>query len=112
MSYLAGILPLVKGEFVFAHVLLGNFGPEIALLTETANQKEQFTLAASDSLPAQAVLYATAQEVLIGEELFAVPAYLQAGPVHTASLQTQDLLRLGVIAAILIAAILSLAGVI
>jgi len=48
---------------------------------------------------------------LIGEELFAVSAYLLAGPQHTASLRAHDLLRLGVIAAILILVILSLAGV-
>ncbi|HNS63296.1 MAG TPA: hypothetical protein PKN11_02645 [Anaerolineaceae bacterium] len=111
LSFLAGMLPLVHGEHVSAHVLLGNFGSEIALLAEAANQKEQFTLAASDSLTAQAVLYATAQEPLIGEELFAVSAYLLAGPQHTASLRVHDLLRLGVIAAILILVILSLAGV-
>ena len=38
-------------------------------------------------------MYATAVDTLIGEELFAIPAYLNAGPFHRASLQIQDILR-------------------
>jgi len=111
MSYVAGALPVTTGEHVSAHVLLGNFGPEIALVTEAAEQQESFTLAASDSLPAQAVLYATAQEPLIGEELFAVPAYLQAGSMHQSSLRVQDILRWGLIGAMLLGSILKLVGI-
>ena len=48
---------------------------------------------------------------LIGEELFAVPAYLQAGPFHVASLQVQDILRWVVIALILGGVVLKLVGV-
>ena len=43
------------------------------------NAKDAFVLAASDAFSAQSVFYATAGETLIGEELFAIPAYLQAG---------------------------------
>lgn len=111
MSYVAGMLPVTSGEQVSAHLLLGNFSPEIALVTEAAEQQGAFTLAASDALPAQAVLYASAQEPLIGEELFAVPAYLQAGKMHQASLRTQDLLRWLVIGALLLGSILKLAGI-
>ena len=64
------------------------------------------TLAGSDDLPAQAVLYAAAQEPLIGEELYAAGAYLKTGPVHTASLRAQDLLRWVIILAILLGSIL------
>lgn len=110
-SYVAGALPIAHEENVSAHILVGNFGPEIALLNEAAERENAFTLAATDSLPAQAVLYAAAQEPLIGEELYAVPAYLKANPFHLASLRTQDVLRWIVCGLILAGSILKLLGI-
>ncbi len=110
-SYIAGALPTTDTENVTAHVLVGNFGPEVGLLSEAAEQDGAFVLAASDSLSAQAVLYASAAEPLIGEEVYAVPAYLEAGPIHYASLRTQDILRWGVIGFLIIGSVLKLAGI-
>jgi hypothetical protein len=110
-SYIAGTLPVVRSERVNTNILLGNFGPEVALLTEASDLQNAFTLAASDALATQAVLYATAQEPLIGEELFAVPAYLQTGPVYQASLQVQDILRWVVIVLLIIASLLAIVGI-
>ena len=67
-----------------------------------------FTLAGSDSLTAQSVLYVTAREPLIGEELFASGAYLQSNSLHPASLRVQDFLRILVILGILAGAIINL----
>ncbi len=110
-SYIAGALPVVRDEQVSGNVLVGSFGPEAVLLSDAADQQKAFVLAASDSLPAQAALYAAAQEPLIGEEMFAVPAYLQAGPFHLSSLVVQDLLRWVVILAIVVGAILKVLGI-
>lgn len=110
-SYISGALPVVRDEQATAHVLIGNFGPEVGLLTEATEREKAFTLAASDSLPAQAVLFASAQEPLIGEELFAAPAYLQTRPVYPASLRVLDLLRWAVIVLIVVGIILKLIGV-
>lgn len=104
-SYTAGTIPVILDERVSANILIGNFGPEVALMIDAAERDDAFTLAASDSLAAQAAMYATAREPLIGEELFAVPAYLQAGPAHLASLRAQDVLRWVVIGALLIGAL-------
>jgi len=111
MSYIAGMLPIAAGEGVSSHVMIGNFGPEIALVAEAAENAGAFSLAASDSLPAQATLFASAQEPIIGEELFAAPAYLEADRGHAASLQTQDILRWGVIAILVGGAILKMTGI-
>ncbi len=111
MSYIAGTLPVVTDEGISTHVFIGNFGPEAALLTEAANGEGAFNLAASDSLPAQAALFASAEEPLIGEELFAAPAMLQPNPAHSASLKTQDWLRWGVIVVLLGGAVLKLVGI-
>jgi len=109
-SYVAGTLPVIHDERVSANILIGNFGPEVGLLAEASDREDAFILAASDSFAAQSVLYATAREPLIGEELFAVPAYLQAGPIYQAGLRTQDVLRWIVIAALIVGAILKFLG--
>lgn len=109
-SYIAGTLPVITDERVSANILIGNFGPEVALLTDAADRENEFSLAASDSFAAQAVMYASAREPLIGEELFAVPAYLQAGPIYQAGLRAQDVLRWVVVAALLGGSILAFLG--
>ncbi len=110
LSYLAGAIPLMRGRRISANVLIGHYGPEIALLAEAAEHAGAFTLAASDALPAQAVLYAAAEEPLVGEELFAVPAYLQERPAYQASLNLQDVLRWIIILVLLAGAGLKIAA--
>jgi hypothetical protein len=107
-SYVAGALPAIRDEKISANVLIGNFGVEVALLAEAAERENTFTLASSDNLAAQAVLYASVQEPLIGEELYAAGAYMDAGPLHEASLRVQDILRWLIIAVILVGALIQL----
>jgi len=110
-SYAAGAMPVMHDENVSTNVLMGNFGLEAGLLTDAAEHEDAFTLTASDSLPAQAIMYASGQEPLIGEELFATGAYVDTGPLHTSSLIVQDLLRWLIILAILIGVVLKLVGI-
>lgn len=112
LSYVAGAIPVVADEDVSANVLIGNFGPEIALLSEAAHNESAFSLAASDNLAAQAALFLSAEEPLIGEELFATPTYLDAGNAHAASLAVQDLLRWLIILGLVTGAVLKLLGMI
>jgi len=110
-SYAAGAIPAIRDENVSANVLMGNFGIEVALLTDAVERENTFVLAGSDNLAAQAVIYASAQEPLIGEEIYAAGAYIESSPLHAASLTVQDVLRWLIIAAILVGALLALAGV-
>jgi Domain of unknown function (DUF6754) len=110
-SYAAGAIPSIRDENVSATVLMGNFGIEAALLTDAAERARTFSLAGSDNLGAQAVIYASAQQPVIGEELYAAGAYVDAGPMHAASLTVQDILRWLLIAVMLIGALLKMAGI-
>ncbi len=110
-SYIAGTLPVIHNERVSANILVGDFGPEVILLIDAANREGEFTLAASDAFAAQSVMYASAPAVLIGEELFAIPAYLQAAPIFRGSLRAQDVLRWIVILAMLVGAGLAFLGI-
>lgn len=109
-AYAAGAMTPIQDEHVTASVLAGHFGPEIALLTEAGERSGSLTVAGSDHLTAQAVLYASAHEPLIGEELYASSVYLNAGAVHAASLRMQDAMRWVLIAAMIIGALLKLGG--
>ncbi|HLA99376.1 MAG TPA: DUF6754 domain-containing protein [Anaerolineales bacterium] len=110
MGYAAGTLPIFYDAQLAATVFAGHFGSEVALLTDAAGQNDVLVLAGSDSLPAQAVIYATAEQPLIGEELYAAGAYLKAGPMHLASLRAQDILRWILVLAIIIGAGLKFLG--
>ena len=111
-SYAAGTMPMEHDENVTANVVLGNLGTESALIAEASDRENADLIAASDDLSAQTVFYISAQEPLIGEELFAAGAYIGAGASHEASLHVQDILRWLVILAILAGSFLRFLGVI
>lgn len=111
-SYAAGTLPIIFDQQVSTSILAGHFGSEIALIVDANERVGSQTMAGSDSLEAQAVLYASAQDPLVGEELYAGGAYLNAGLMHQASLRTQDVMRWVVILGILVGSLLKLIGVI
>lgn len=104
-SYAAGAMPVIHDEHVSTNILIGHFGPEVALLTEAGERVGSLTIAGTDQVSAQAVLYATAQEPLVGEEVFASGAYLGTAPAHAASLRVQDWLRWLLIVIIILGAL-------
>ena len=111
MAYAVGAMPAIYDEHVSANILAGHFGAEIALLTEAGERSHSLIVAGSDSIPAQAVLFTTTDEPLLGEELYAAGAYLGAGAAHTASLSMQDILRWVLVVIILIGAIFKFLGI-
>lgn len=109
-SYAVGTIPIMRDDNVSANVVIGELGVEAALLAESADREDTDLIAASDNITAQSILYATSQEPLIGEELFAAGAYVGTGASHEASLQTQDVLRWLIILAMLGGAVLKFLG--
>lgn len=94
IAYGAGMMPLLLDNEVSASAMVGNFGMEAALVTAAGQRSKSFTLGGSDGLSSQAILFASADEALIGEELYASGAYLGNGKVQEASLRAQDILRI------------------
>ena len=111
-SYALGAMEVIADPGVKTNILVGNFGPEAALLSTAAEKRQSFTLNASHSLVGQAIFMATSRDVLLGEELYAVPAYLAYRPAHIASLRVQDILRFLVGGALLLGALLKVLGVV
>jgi hypothetical protein len=111
-SFAAGAIPILQDENVSANIFIGHFGPEIALLTDAAERTNSPAVAAAVDPTAQAVIYASVDDPLVGEELFAAGAYSNAGRAHQASLQVQDVLRWAFILILLGGSALKLFGII
>jgi hypothetical protein len=108
MSYAAGVSYTVQHSNAGSNLLMGHFGPEIGIILEAAGRQDMEQIVGSDDPVALAVGAAMSDELLIGEELFAAGAYMKGSPSQIASLQVQDLLRLIVVAAILVFAVINL----
>lgn len=95
-AFASAITGLTKDESVAGTILIGSVGPEAILLTEAGRRAEVTTLAGADDPAAQAILFAGANNPLIGEDVFAGGAYIASGlPAHVASLRAQDMMRIG-----------------
>jgi hypothetical protein len=104
-SFAVGTIPLIRDRKTSTSVLLGHFGPESTLLLDAAERTGTQQIAGTDDLTGQAVMYAMTQDTLIGEEVFAVPGYLQPGGSARAGIKVQDVLRWIVIFVLVVAAI-------
>ena len=74
LAYAGAVAASAAAEQPAAHIMAGRFGAELALMLESADRRGQPSLAVSERLDGQAVAYAMADHVLIGEELFAAPS--------------------------------------
>ena len=105
-SYAAGTLPMILDHSVSASALVGSYGEEAGLITGASQSAGAFSVGGSNTLGGQALLYASAQQPLIGEEVYSTGAYTDAGRVHQASLRAQDILRWLIILIIITTALL------
>lgn len=110
MSHAAGTLPAFQNEQTSMMVAGGMQGAEIRLILDTAEEESVNILTASDSPVGQAVAFSSPGDVLIGEEIFAMPAYMNAGSMYSASLLAEDALRWLLILILIIGALLQSFG--
>jgi len=102
-AYAAGVMGLLEGEDPLASVTIGAFADEYLLIGETGAKKGVEQVAGTGDPAALAFMYATADETLIGEEIFAASAYLREDAESVAGLMVQDWWRYLVILAIVLA---------
>jgi hypothetical protein len=110
-GYTAGAMITPSADRASATILIGAMGSEAALIADTGAQRGSVIAAVTDPV-GQAAVFATTDNPLLGEELFAAGAYLKVHPMHAASLQAQDVLRWGTIIVILAAVVASTLGII
>lgn len=100
LAFAAALTGIAADRRVSSHLLLGSYGGELALVLDAAARRGQKSVAASDQLEGQAVAFAMADAPLIGEEMFAGPAYLGGGVSQVGSVVALDLLRILLILAL------------
>ncbi len=114
LAYAAAVSAMTREDRTGAHIMVGSFGSELALIMDAAYRGQQPVVAMSDDLSGQAVAYGLADASLTGEELFVASAYLGDAPSGQALALTLDALRWLLIVAILVLAaapaVLSLLG--
>ena len=93
LALAAGVSALRGDDEPVAHVLAGSFGPELALMLDSAHSRGQGSFAVSDQLDGQAIAFAMADEVLIGEELYSAAARLSPESTARADATVQDVWR-------------------
>lgn len=93
MAFAAGLTATMQVENPSAHILAGSFGPELALILDSAERQGQGSFAVSDQLEGQAIAFAMADEVLIGEQLFSAAARLSNESTARADASAQDVWR-------------------
>jgi len=69
-SYAAGTLSTIRDKNVSTNIHTGWFGNEVIWMTTAGERQSSLTIAGTTQLPAQAVIYTSASDILIGEELF------------------------------------------
>lgn len=110
LAFAAGLTATMQVEDPSAHILAGSFGPELALILDSADRQGQGSFAVSDQLEGQAIAFAMADEVLIGEQLFSAAAYLSHESTARADASAQDVWRGLLIALMAILVLINVAG--
>jgi hypothetical protein len=101
MVFAAGVASLSADKDAASNVLLGRFGYEAAWIGESALRYDQGLIMHSDLVEGQALAYAQADHVLLGEELYVGPAYLNGTELEHGGVFALDVLRWLVILGIL-----------
>lgn len=92
-AYAAGVMNILDQDNVKANVMIGTFGDEYLLMGETASRRGLAHIAGTSVPSTLPFMYASADETLFGEEIYATGAYLEKHPFHLGSLVAQDTFR-------------------
>jgi hypothetical protein len=110
MAYALGTMDILQHEPVLANVMFGSFGPEVALIARAGAEAGLVQISGCDDPQGLAVLHASTDRIVIGEELFATGVYLDRTVPKVASLVTEDVARIAIILIVVVGALLTLAG--
>lgn len=105
MAYAAGTMGLLAREPLAGNVMVGSFGDEYLLMGETGARRGLHQVVGTTEPRTLSLVRLSADDMLVGEEVFAGGAYTTGLPIQVASLLTEDWLRWVVIGGILLAAI-------
>lgn len=108
LPYAAGVMEILSNEDAEANVMAGVFGPEAAFIADEGSRQGLTQVAGAADLAPLAVLYPTANHLLVGEEMFAAGGYVGEQPARIGSLMAQDWMRWILVGFILASFVLTL----
>lgn len=108
VAYAAGVMGLLDREQLTGNVMIGTFGTEYLLMGETGARRGVRQVVGTSDPNTLSLMYASADETLIGEEIFAGGAYMMGLPAQVASLLAEDWARWLIILVIIVAAIVKI----
>ncbi len=101
IQYAGATMDLLNHEPVLANIMSGAFDANIALIDQAAGNNDLPQLSGAADARALAVMAASSDNLLVGEEMYAAKAYLSAPLPHLASLRAADIVRVIVIVLII-----------
>jgi hypothetical protein len=103
LAYMAGVTGLISEQKLAGNLMLGRLESEYLLAGDRANRRDLPQVVGSSRIEAMPLMLASAgpDNALLGEELFAAPAYLDREPAHVAGVVAQDRIRLVIIVLII-----------
>jgi hypothetical protein len=110
LSFTAGLLTELNQHRAGSLAIIGDYGVSSVLWAACTQDHQGHTFAAAGSLVAQAALFLSVRDLLIGEEIYAAKPVLNPTPFNLASLQTEDVLRVILIFVLILASLLKLFG--
>ncbi len=110
MSYALGTTDILNHEPVLANVMFGSYGSEIGLISGAGAYANLIQISGTGDSQALSILYTSADQVAVGEELYATEVYLNRTGTKVASLAAEDLARIALILLVVIVAILRWIG--
>ena len=108
-AYASGTLAALSHQEHLANVLVGRFDAEGLWMSESVGSQEMTQLGGTIDPSAAALMLASLDESVIGEEVFAAGAYLHR-PSHLGSLAAQDSMRIVIILSILAGVVMASLG--
>jgi hypothetical protein len=101
-AYAAGVMGVLGTEAIDANVMIGYFGDEYLLMGEAADRRHVTHIGGASDPNVVPFVFATANETLIGEDMYAAGAYLAQKPWHIGSLLAQDFVRWAIVLVIVV----------
>jgi hypothetical protein len=112
LSFTVGLLTEINLQSPGSLALFGSFGQSAPLWAEAAFLKGGNVFAAAGLISAQAALFLSVRDLLIGEEIFLLPGMMESTTVNQAGWISEDILRALLIVLILVAAVMKMVGLI
>ncbi len=110
-AYSAGVMSILMTENVGAAIFLGSYHHAGLMVVETANRVGAMSVGGTDSLSQLCWFVAGCDYSLLGEEIYALGAYLSKNPVSLGAIAGQDLIKLAVLVITVVGVLLTQVGV-